>query len=156
MNNQSIQPKSLICYNPYKCVLTTISYITHSVVIITTYLYKICTWAPLYGEFLTLAGCYSRVLDPVQTRYSKVILDIMENDIGTSRELTKKQLAAKNLGLLVYTSIWRGDSYSSYEDRVLMLKKMGVFVGTSNHSAVSSPQFDTACHKILTSSIVSY
>ena len=96
------------------------------------------------------------MLDPVQTRYSKVILDIMENDIGTSRELTKKQLAAKNLGLLVYTSIWRGDSYSSYEDRVLMLKKMGVFVGTSNHGAVSSPQFDTACHKILTSSIVSY
>ena len=80
----------------------------------------------------------------------------MENDIRTTRELTKEQLAAKNLGLLVYTSILRGDSYSSYEDRVLMLKKMGVFVGTSNHSAAFPPQFVKACHKILTSSIVSY
>jgi hypothetical protein len=80
----------------------------------------------------------------------------MENDVRTNRELTKEQLEAKNLGLLVYTSILRGDSYSSYEDRVLMLKKMGVFLGTSNHSAAFPPQFVKACFNILKGSIVSY
>lgn len=72
------------------------------------------------------------------------------------RELTKEQLAAKNLGLLVYTSILRGDSYSSYEDRVLMLKKMGVFVGTTNHSQAFPPQFVKTCHNVLKTSIMSY
>ena len=64
----------------------------------------------------------------------KLILDMMENDIRANREIAKEQLAAKNNGLLVHTFNLRGDSYSSYEDRVLMLKKMGAFVGTTNHS----------------------
>ena len=88
--------------------------------------------------------------------HTKAVEECLEHEIRLNREADKDWLAGKNLGWLIYTSIMRGDSYSSYEDRVLMLRKMGVFVGTRNHSEAFPPQFVRACNDILKESIVLY